>query len=281
VLGGAAFSVCVAFFFEYLDNRIKTPDQIKASLGLAFLGIVPELFDHPGGSPLISSGVPPNFVESFRGVRTNVLFSSAQAGGRSIVVTSTGPGEGKTVVASNLGIALAQSGQRVLLVDADMRKPRLHQLFKMSAEPGLSNVLVGTGKASAAVRPSGIPGLWVLPAGLHPPNPAELLGSRRFSDFLVSLVEHFDWVVLDTPPVMAVTDSSIVAHLTTGVVFVVGAEMTNRHAAQRALEQLEHARAKFIGAVLNKVDLKHNPYYYSQYYKKEYTDYYVATGTGN
>jgi protein-tyrosine kinase len=115
----------------------------------------------------------------------------------------------------------------------------------------------------------------VMPAGLLPPNPAELLGSKRFKDFMASLGGHFDWVMIDTPPVMAVTDSSVVAHLVNGVLFVVGAEMTNRHAAVRALEQLGHARAKFVGTVLNRVDLQHNSYYYSPYYRREYSDYYT------
>ena len=111
-------------------------------------------------------------------------------------------------------------------------------------------------------------------AGPNPPNPAELLGSKRFKDFVTTLAGQFDWVIVDTPPVMAVTDSSVVAHVATGVLFVVGAEMTTRHAAQRALDQLQHARAKFVGAVLNRVDLQHNPYYYAQYYRREYSDYY-------
>jgi capsular exopolysaccharide synthesis family protein len=243
-------------------------------LGLPFLGMVPALFDKTLENPLISNGVPNNFSESFRNVRTNLLFSSAQEGSRSIVITSTGPGEGKTVVATNLAVALAQAGQRVLLVDADMRKPRVHTVFDRSQEPGLSNVLVGDAKSSAAIHVSEVSGLWVMPAGLQPPNPAELLGSKRFKDFLVSLSPHFDWVLIDSPPVMAVTDSSVVAHLATGVLFVVGAEMTSRHAAQTAIEQLEQARGKFIGAVLNRVDLQHNSYYYSQYYRREYSDYY-------
>jgi capsular exopolysaccharide synthesis family protein len=238
--------------------------------------MVPALFDKGIENPLINNGVPNNFLESFRAVRTNLLFASADEGGRSVVVTSTGPSEGKTVVSTNLSIALAQAGQRVLLIDADMRKPRVHKVFGFSQEPGLSNVLVGSAKTSEVVRTTEVPGLWVMPAGPHPPNPAELLGSKRFKDFLASLTQHFDWVMVDTPPVMAVTDASVVAHLATGVLFVVGAEMTSRHAAARALEQLQHARAKFIGGVLNRVDLQHNSYYYSQYYKREYTDYYAA-----
>ena len=274
LLGGAMLGIGLAFFFEYLDSSIKSPDEVKEHLQLPFLGMVPALFDKAVTNPLINNGVPPHFSESFRAVRTNLLFSSADEGARSVVVTSTGPGEGKTLVAANLAMALAQAGQRVLLIDADMRKPRVHTVFDKPQEPGLSNVLVGNAKSSDSVHMTAVPGLWVMPAGLDPPNPAELLGSKRFKEFMESLSAQFDWVMVDTPPVMAVTDSSVVAHLATGVVFVVGAEMTSRQAAQRAIEQLEHARAKFIGAVLNRVDLQHNAYYYSQHYRREYSDYY-------
>jgi capsular exopolysaccharide synthesis family protein len=274
LFGGAVLAVGLAFFFEYLDNRIKTPQEMKQYLGLPHLGLVPALFGEVIQNPLINNGVPDNFSEAFRAVRTNLLFSSAEEGCRSIVVTSTGPGEGKSVVAANVAIALAQAGQRALLIDADMRKPRVHAIFDKPREPGLSNVLVGHAKTSESVHKTLVPGLWVMPAGMHPPNPAELLGSKRFVEFMATLSEPFDWVIFDTPPVLAVTDSAVVAHRATGVLFVVGAEMTNRHAAQRALEQLTSARAKFVGAVLNRVDLKHNAYYYSQYYRREYSDHY-------
>src|SRR5204862_23534 len=134
LFGGVTLAVGLAFFFEYLDNRIKSPDEMKQHLGVPFLGMVPALFDKAVDSPLISNGVPANFSESFRAVRTNLLFSTAHEGGRSIVITSTGPGEGKTVVAANLAVALAQAGQRVLLVDADMRKPRVHIVFAKPQE---------------------------------------------------------------------------------------------------------------------------------------------------
>ena len=277
LLGGTFLGVGLAFFFEYIDSRIKSPDELKQHLGLPFLGIVPALFEDGIDNPLISNGVPNNFAESFRSVRTNLLFSSAEKGGRTVVITSTGPGEGKTVVATNLAVALAQAGQRVLFIDADMRRPQAHRTFDLPREPGLSNVLVGNAKASESVRKTTVPGMWMLPAGLHPPNPAELLGSKRFKDFMVSVAQHFDWVIIDTPPVMTVTDASLVAHEATGVVFVVGAEMTSRHAAQRALEQLEHAKARFVGAVLNRVDLQHHAYYYSQYYRREYGVYYLGS----
>jgi capsular exopolysaccharide synthesis family protein len=276
--GGVLLAFGLVFFFEYLDSRIKTPDEIRAHLGLAHLGLLPALEVKKGSDyPLLSAGVPANFSEAFRAVRTNVLFSTAEEGARSIVITSTGPGEGKSLVASNLAVSLAQAGQRVLLIDADLRKPKAHEIFRSKQEPGLSNVMVGTAKASEAVRKTPTSGLWVLTAGRVPPNPAELLGSQRFKEFMTSLKSHFDWIVVDTPPIMAVTDASLVAHHATGVVFVVGAEMTSRHAAKRALDQLEHANARFVGAVLNRVDLQRNAYYYSQYYRREYSEYYAKS----
>jgi capsular exopolysaccharide synthesis family protein len=277
LIGGTMLACGLVFFFEYLDSRIRTPDQIRVHLGLAPLGMLPALNQKTDTYPLLSGGVPANFSEAFRAFRTNVLFSSADEGARSVVVTSTGPGEGKSMVATNLAISLAQAGQRVLFMDADMRKPKGHEIFHIKQEPGLSNVLVGSGKASESVKKCTIPGLWVLAAGRTPPNPAELLGSPRFRDFVHSLKAHFDWIIVDSPPIMAVTDAALVAHHASGVIFVVGAEMTSRHAAKRALEQLERVNARFVGGVLNRVDLEKNAYYYSQYYRREYAQYYAKT----
>jgi capsular exopolysaccharide synthesis family protein len=130
-------------------------------------------------------------------------------------------------------MSLALAGQRVLLMDADMRRPKAHELFGVAQEPGLSNVMVGDARASESVRKTLTPNLWLIASGKIPPNPAELLGSRRFRDFVASLDDHFDWVIIDSPPVMAVTDASILAHTASGVVFVVGADMTSRGAAAR------------------------------------------------
>ena len=276
VFWGATISICLAFFFEHIDNRLKNPDEIRDVLGLSFLGMVPAVFDDRRKGGVIGGGSSSPFAESFRTIRTNVLFSSTEENGRSLLVTSTGPGEGKTSTAANLAIALAQSGQRVLLIDADMRKPRLHDVFSVGQEPGLSNILVGDAKVSKSVHHTSVELLWFLPAGLNPPNPAELLGSKRFKDFMFSLGQQFDFIVIDSPPVMPVTDPSIIAHMVSGVLYVVGSEMTNSHVARRALEQLDRAGAHVIGAVLNRVDLKHNGYYYSHYYRREYTSYYSA-----
>ena len=279
LLGGLLFAVGLAFGFEYLDSRIKEPEELKKVLGLSFLGMVPA-FDpkETSGPPLMGSGVPADFCEAFRGIRSSLLFASATAGPKTVVVTSTGPGEGKTVVSTNIAAALAQSGARVLLIDADMRRPKAHEFFAVSREPGLSNVLVGNAKASEAVRRTPNTNLWMLPCGKLPPNPAELLGSARFQEFIESLNEHFDWVIIDSPPVMAVTDAGVLAHWAMGVVFVVGSEMTNKWTARNALEQLDAARPNYLGAILNKVEVRKNPYFYAKHYRKEYQKYYTQSG---
>jgi succinoglycan biosynthesis transport protein ExoP len=278
---GLFFAVVLAFGLEYLDNRIKSPQELKAHLGVPFLGMVPSVGkDKANGDPLLSRAVPANFAEAFKSIRTNVLFSSAEDGMRSVVVTSSGPGEGKSIVSANLAVALAQAGQRVLLMDGDMRRPRVHEIFGTDQEPGLSNVLTGAAKSSEAIkRCPTVHGLWLLGSGHVPPNPAELLGSHRFRDFLGSLEEHFDWVVIDSPPVLVVTDSSIVANHASGVVFVVGSDKTSRQAARTAVEQLDAANARIIGSVLNRVNLSRHQYYYSSYYRKEYSKYYVSNAS--
>lgn len=270
-------AVGLAFGSEWMDSRIRTPQEMKNFLNAPFLGMVPAIARDRNSSPnpLLSGEVPPNFAEAIKSIRTNVLFSSAEEGLRTLVVTSAGPGEGKSIVASNLAIALAQAGQRVLLIDADMRRPRVNEIFELEEEPGLSNVLTGHAKTSEAIRRSSVHGLWLLPAGLIPPNPAELLASRRYVDFIASLDEHFDWAIVDSPPVLAVTDSAVAGKHSSGVIFVVASDKTSRHAAQEALSQLESANVHVTGTILNRVDIVKHPYYYSSYYRKEYAKYYV------
>jgi polysaccharide biosynthesis transport protein len=272
-LAGSILALGLVFLFEYLDNRIKSPQELRAHLNLSFLGMIPKIDDN--GPTLLHDAVPPAFGEAIRAVRTNVLFSSAEDGVRTVVVTSAGPGEGKSLFSSNLSVSLAQAGQRVLHIDADMRRPRVHQIFDVTQEPGLSNLLVGDCKPSEAVRKTAVKNLCVLPAGMIPPNPAELLGSKRCAEYLATLGEHFDWVILDSPPVLAVADAAVLANGASGVIFVVGADQTSRHTAKAAVDQLNAVQAHVIGAVLNKADVDRNPYYYSTYYRKEYSRYYA------
>jgi polysaccharide biosynthesis transport protein len=262
---------------EAFDTRIKSPEDVARRLKLASLGMVPlcAAGDFHDGKLLIDSNAPPNFMESFRSLRTSILFSSAAAGGRSILVSSTAPGEGKTLVSCNLAVALAMSGQRVLLVDADMRRPKAHEAFGCPLSPGLSNALVGEVAVSAAIQESGRGNLFILSAGTLPPNPPELLGSVPFAEILKEMTGQFDWVVLDSPPVRAVADAAIIAHLATMVVFVVGSEMTDANSARSALDRLKATHGKVAGAVLNRVQLRRHSFYYARYYDSADERYYV------
>jgi capsular exopolysaccharide synthesis family protein len=278
-LVGLVLAVGLVIGLEQLDNRFKTPDEIETHLGLPLLGFVPEVRLDPsksGASPIITNGVPPFFVEAIRSVRTDVLFSFTNDSLKTIVVTSATLSEGKTVIASNLAIALAQAGSRVLLIDGDMRRPHVHSVFKLKQEPGLSNILVGNAVASVAVKRSEVPNLWILPAGHRPPNPPELLGSPRFRGMLDAFAQHFDWVLIDAPPIMPVSDARVLAQRMAGVLFVVGAERVGRQVVQQAVEKLARVNANIVGGILTRVDLARNSYYYSNYYHRRYSDYYSS-----
>ncbi|MEP6914999.1 MAG: polysaccharide biosynthesis tyrosine autokinase [Acidobacteriota bacterium] len=279
LFGGTLLALCAAFFAEYMDKGITSPEQLTNALGLTCLGLVPlvdERKHHANEPPLINANAPEALQEAFRSVRTNVLFSARGEPIRNILITSTGPGEGKTLVATNLAMSIAQTGPRVLLLDADMRRPRVHTLFPENAQsPGLSEFIAGRATPSEAIVRTSVPGLWLMPSGSIPPNPSELLCSDRFTRFITGLSEFFDWVLIDSPPVLAVTDASLLAHVAAGVLFVVAAEESTVPAAKIALDQLDHAEARFLGAVLNKVNFKRNSFYYADYYRQEYGAYHT------
>ncbi|MEQ1895769.1 MAG: polysaccharide biosynthesis tyrosine autokinase [Vicinamibacterales bacterium] len=280
LLAGLVVALGLVFGVERLDSRIKSPEDLRR-LGLAFLGMVPAVSqkgEAGAGTLLGNAGVPAAFEEAMRSVRTAVVFSSPDDSLKTLVVTSTGPHEGKTLVASNLGVALAQTGQRTLIIDGDMRRPRVHAVFGVPQEPGLSNVLVGNAALPVALHATGIPNLTVMAAGHLPPNPAELLGSAQYDQLISELKQHFDWIVVDAPPVMAVTDAAVLAHGSGGVVFVIGADMTSRQSAEAAVEQLTSAKARFVGAILNRVNIKRHSYYYAPYHRKEYSEYHSSAG---
>jgi capsular exopolysaccharide synthesis family protein len=193
-----------------------------------------------------------------------------------LLITSTGPSEGKTLVATNLAVSLAQTGRRTLIIDADMRRPTVHTMLSGRRQPGLSGLNKAGWDPRAAIASTAIPNLWLLPAGQALANPAELLSSQRFAKFIEAITAEYDWVVIDSPPVMAVTDASLIGHLATGVVFVVGAEQTSGDTAANALEKLHSGRARFVGVVLNRVRLERDPFFYAHHYRAEYQEYYGA-----
>ena len=273
LLLGLGLAIGLAFGVEYLDDTVKTPDDVTRRLKLPLLGLVPAA--RGKDVPLLTGTVPHDFGEAFRSLRTSLVFASGSEATRIIGVTSSQPLEGKTTTACNLGAALALGGARVLLIDGDMRRPSLHKTMGLQNAIGLSHLLVGQARVRDAVQRTSEPNLFVITAGRTPPNPSELLASDRMKAFLQNLASGpFDWVVLDTPPVLAVTDAVIVGPLVTGLVFVIGSQMTRRVHAERALETLRTSRPNIIGVVLNRVDFDGNKYYYSRYYGYQYKSYY-------
>jgi protein-tyrosine kinase len=204
--------------------------------------------------------------EAYRTLRTNIQFASVDEDIKVILVTSTVPEEGKSTTASNLAVVMAQAGKRTLYVDADLRKPTAHQTFHVPNRRGLTNYLAGQTPLENTVQKTGIENLFVMTAGPIPPNPAELLGSKKMQMAMEEMNNHFDTIILDTPPTMAVADSSILARLADGCILVVNSGKTNRDLAKKAKQQLENTNTRLLGVVLNNKKLKRNDYYY--YYKQ-------------
>lgn len=202
--------------------------------------------------------------EQYRNIRTNILYSSIDEEIRSILVTSSGPGEGKSTTAANLAIVFAQQGKTVLLVDADLRKPTVHYTFNLNNTAGLTSILTNQMELMEAVHQYDEKNLYVLPSGPVPPNPSELLGSRAMNHFLDKALEEFDIVLFDTPPVLAVTDAQVLANLCHGSILVVSSGKTDKEAVVKTKEQLASSTGKILGVVLNnkKADKKGNYYYY-------------------
>jgi succinoglycan biosynthesis transport protein ExoP len=272
---GLVLAIAVALGLDYMNDTIKTPEDITQRLKLPFLGLVPAVRGdkHP---LLASSHVPHDFGESFRSLRTSLLSKYPDEGTKIIIVTSAQPLEGKTTTAANIAMALAYGGSRVLLIDADMRRPGLHRPLRLTNERGLSQVLTGQARVRDVIQRTVDPNLLAITAGRTPPNPSELLSSERMKTLLTNLAHGpFNWIIVDTPPVLAVTDAVILAPMVTGVTFVIGAEMTRRRLAERAIETVMQSRPRYAAVVLNKVNFAKNKYYYSRYYGHQYKNYYA------
>lgn len=291
LLGG----IGLAFLLEALDTSIKTQEDVEKTLGVAFLGIIPSMAGSsssrrrrrrkrlPSAASVTDQSrdlfchdnPKSSAAECCRSIRTNILFMSPERPPRKLLVTSPSPQEGKTTVAISLAITMAQSGNRVVIVDTDMRRPRVHHAFGMDNEEGISSVILGAKKVEEVVRPTRVPGLDVLSCGPIPPNPAELIHTERFREVVAQLERLYDRVVFDSPPVIAVTDPVILTRHVDGAVLVMKSLVTNRRAAKFAVRQLRDVGGRILGAVLNDVDLENREYgYYHYYYYRKYGYYY-------
>lgn len=259
--------VGLAFFFEYLDNTIKTPEEAETRLGVPVLGMIPLL--EPKGEnieEIILKEPQSSFAESYKAVRTAILLSSAVKHPQNILITSMGPEEGKTVTSVNLAMTIARSGYSVLLIDSDLRKPRIHTIFGLNNLSGLSTYLAGASSDINIVFKRPLTNLSVIPSGPLPPNPSELLGSNRMNDLMKILNEKFDIVIWDSPPLMTVTDSLILSKFLDGTVVITRAGKTTYDIVRRGLKSLDDIKSHVLGVVINAIDIKKSDYYYYRYY---------------
>ncbi|MDP3499181.1 MAG: polysaccharide biosynthesis tyrosine autokinase [Myxococcales bacterium] len=272
VIGGLIAAFGLALLLEFLDSTVTSQQEIEERMGLTFLGFVPSIPPTDGQAKDLHIHREPksHIAECTRAVRTNLLFMSPDKPLKRMLVTSSGPQEGKSTTAINLGIAMAQSGQKVLIIDTDMRRPRLHKAFGVPNDVGVSSLVVGEGKLEDAIKTTEVPGMFLLPCGPVPPNPAELLHTRAFGELLETLDGKFDRVILDSPPVGAVADAVVLATQVNGVVLVLKAGVTHRDVAKRTLRALNDVKAVMLGAVLNDVNLdrsRYGDYYYGYAYR--------------
>jgi capsular exopolysaccharide synthesis family protein len=299
LIAGFLVGFSLSWLREQLDSSIKTPEDLEKKLGLTFLGLLPEVQEADlAGRPSrrrrkresvtdTGSNGPPELIvhhrplsgasEAARTIRTNLMFMNPDRPFKKLLVSSAAPSEGKTTIACSIAIAFAQGGQRVCIVDCDLRRPRLHRIFNRAGEAGVTTVLVGEATIDEVAKPTVVPNLWSIPAGPLPPNPADLLHSERFRNFVRDLSERFDRVIVDSPPLVAVTDSAVISTLMDATVFVVRAFKTGKYLSAQGLRALRDVEAPIVGAVLNAVDVNHHEYnYYYFYYKRD--GYYAGGG---
>jgi capsular exopolysaccharide synthesis family protein len=288
---GLISGVGLAFVLENLDNTVRTPEQATALSGLPALGMIPLGSKSgnrgPTGKRLALTAskevmetvtqIRPQsqMAESYRALRTSLLLSNLGAPPKVIVVTSARPQEGKTTTSINTAIVLAQKGVRVLLVDADLRRPSVHKTLGMGLRSGLSNVLTGTATAEQTITTSPIlPNLFIMPAGTPPPNPAELLASSNMRDLIIELRGQYDHIVIDTPPTLSVTDAVVLAPRADATILVIRSGQTTKQALRRSRDILMQVNAHVAGVLLNAVDLTSPDYYYYYEYQGKYGQYY-------
>ena len=301
-LGG----VGLCFVLEYMDNSVKGPEDVERLAGLPSMGVIPHV---PLGEEkkqkriqfasgieysdekrdriqadikqfeLINHHFPKiSIAEDYRTVRTSILLSFAENPPKSIMVTSAMPKEGKSVTVANLAVAFSQLGERILVVDSDLRKPRLHQIFQIEREEGLSNYLTGNLALKDAIQKTHIENIFLIPSGPIPPNPSELLNSKKMKHLMDESRAGFDYIFFDTPPVLAVIDPLIVSALTDATMFLIKAGQTTRKPFLNAVGELRKANANILGVLFNQLRVKAGDLSFMDYYHYYRYEYY---GDGN
>jgi capsular exopolysaccharide synthesis family protein len=276
LLMGLVLAFVVPFLIEYLDYTLSNLEEVEATFQMRGLGIIPQL-PSEANQPLLldvaTDGDERNLIENFRVVRTNLLaMGTLTKPAHVTMVTSAVPKEGKTVISSNLAISFSQTDARTLLMDTDLRRGRLHRLFGLRKSPGLSDYLLGKVPLDEAIRPSGKPNLSILSAGQHIDSGTELLGSPNFRELMTLLRSQYDRIIMDTPPVLGLSETSILQNQVDGVLFVIWSGRTPIRNMKTAIDILSANGANFYGFILNRLDLSTTTNYYQYYYYS--SDYY-------
>jgi capsular exopolysaccharide synthesis family protein len=270
---GLMLGLGLAFLLEFLDKTIKTPEDVKRHIGLSIIGAIP-YNEKAEKRKVITFEDPKSPVsEAYRTLRTNLRFASLDKDIKTLVVTSTIAGEGKSMTTANLATALAQAGSKVLLIDTDFRKPTLHKIAKKPNEDGLADVLINKTDYRKSVKNARAENLDLLFSGLIPPNPSELLSSKSMLEFINEAKKDYDYLIFDTPPVALVTDAAILSNEVDATILITSVGMVDYDVAQRAVELLENANANIIGSVLNKIPIGKGGYSYYKYYSSYYGEY--------
>lgn len=280
---GLLLSMGIIFLIEYLDDRVRTPEQIDKVLKLPVVGLIARMTTGAAkGEPALIAMREPRspIVEAFRSLRTNIQFAGVDQPIRTLLVSSAGPSEGKSTVAANLAVVMAQAGLKVALVDCDLRRPTVHKKFEMTNRAGLTDVMLqDPAQWTSVLQPTGVNNLWVVMSGSLPPNPSELLGSKRMKQFLEHLHKSCDMVIIDAPPLLPVTDALVLSPMTDGVVLVIDYGGTRIGEALQGKTQLDQSGARLLGVVMNKIPTGRRGYsYYYYYYNRDY--YTDGDGTG-
>jgi len=274
-LVGLMVAIGLILLVEALDDTLRTPEDVSRTTGLPVLGLIAR-YEVPEAGPITISQPRTSVAEAFRSLRTNIQFASVDKPVRRLLITSPSPSDGKSNVAINLGAVTAQGERRVVIVDADLRRPRLHKLVHLTNRRGLSDLFVQPELVlDGSLQKTEVPNLLALPSGSLPPNPSELLGSEKMQEILKQLSEQSDVIIIDSPPVLAVTDAAVLSLNVDGVLLVVKPGVTKLAACKQAVEQLRRVGANLLGVVLNEVELKRSSYYY---YKGYYYAYYESYG---
>lgn len=269
LLAGLAVALGIAILKSILDNRIRGEADLRLITDAPLLGGIS--FDQDAArKPLLTQTAPQSpRAESFRTLRTNLQFANISGRAKSVLLTSSLPGEGKSTTATNLAIALAQAGQSVCLIDADLRRPMVHEYLGLERNAGLTTALVGAADINELLQPWGEDNLFVLTSGVVPPNPSELLGSSEMKELLDGLEEAFDTVIIDAPPLLPVTDAAVLSQHVGGVVIVVGSHKLKQQDLEKSLSALELVGSTVLGVVLNQLPVKGPDAYSYSYYSND------------